>query len=96
MVHSISIDEFLRLPDNISIIDIRNNQSFNNNHIPNAINIPYEKLIVNPNMYLERQKKYYIYCQKGITSKKITSILNQMGYQVFNISGGYEEWVIKK
>lgn len=96
MVHSISIDEFLRLPDNISIIDIRNNQSFNNNHIPNAINIPYEKLIVNPSMYLERQKKYYIYCQKGITSKKITSILNQMGYQVFNISGGYEEWVIKK
>lgn len=96
MVHSISVDEFLKLPDTISIIDIRNNQSFNNNHIPNAINIPYEKLIVNPNNYLERTKKYYIYCQKGITSKKITSILNNMGYQVINISGGYEEWIIKK
>lgn len=96
MVQSISVDEFLRLPDNISIIDIRNNQSYNNNHIPNAINVPYEKLIANPNKYLEKSKKYYIYCQKGITSKRITSILNQMGYNVVNISGGYEEWIIKK
>lgn len=93
---SISVEEFLKLPDNISIIDIRNNQSFNNNHIPNAINIPYEKLLISPSTYLDRDKKYYIYCQKGITSKKLISILNRMGYQAVNISGGYEEWIIKK
>lgn len=93
---SISVEEFLKLPDNISIIDIRNSQSFNNNHIPNAINIPYEKLLISPSTYLDIHKKYYIYCQKGITSKKLTSILSRMGYQVVNISGGYEEWIMKK
>ena len=80
MRDSISIDDFIKLPNTISIIDIRNNQNFNNNHIPNAINIPYEKLLLHPKAYLEYGKKYYIYCQKGMASKRIVSILNKIGY----------------
>ncbi len=41
-------------------------------------------------------KTYYIYCQKGISSKKTVSILNRMGYHTFHVEGGYEEWVVKK
>lgn len=96
MIESISMEEFLKLSGDISIIDIRNNQSYNNNHIPGAINVPYEKLLINPRNYLSSSIRYYIYCQKGITSRKLIAILNKMGYHTINIQGGYEEWVMKK
>lgn len=78
----------------INIIDIRSVQSYNNNHIPNAKNIPFEKLIINPSQYLNLNEKYYLYCQKGLSSENICKILNNMGYNVINIEGGYESWVL--
>ena len=92
----VSIEELIPLLGKINLIDIRTNQSYNNNHIDGAINIPYEKLIVEPNLYLSHDKKYYIYCRCGITSKKVCTILNNLGYKVVNVKGGYEEWIIKK
>ena len=94
MPYSITIDDFLKLK-NVLVIDIRNIQSFNNNHIEGAINIPYEKLIKEPKI-LDKNKKYYIYCQKGITSLKIVKYLNSIGYNTISIKGGYEEWIMKK
>ena len=93
---SISIDEFIPMVDKVNIIDIRNTQSYNNNHIDGAVNIPFEKLIVAPQNYLNISKKYFIYCRCGITSKKACQILSNMGYKVVNIDGGYEAWILKK
>ena len=95
MIPIIDMIDFLKL-SNINIIDIRNIQSYNNNHIPGSINVPYELLITYPEKYLKRDKKYYIYCQKGITSRKVVNILNHQGYNTVSIKGGYEEWIIKK
>lgn len=92
---SISIDQLLPMIDKVNIIDIRNTQSYNNNHIDGAINIPFEKLIVSPRNYLDPLKKYFIYCRCGITSKKACQILSNMGYKVVNIDGGYEAWILK-
>ena len=92
--NSISVEEFLKLKG-VNIIDIRSIESFNNNHIENAINIPYDKLIKKPNI-LDRNKIYYIYCMKGITSLKVCNYLRSIGYNVVNIIGGYEEWITKK
>ncbi|MBP3765760.1 MAG: rhodanese-like domain-containing protein [Bacilli bacterium] len=91
---NITVEELLKL-SNINIIDLRSNQSYNNNHIKGAVNIPYNSLISNPNKYLDRTKKYYIYCQKGITSKKACNYLLSIGFNVSNIIGGYEEWILK-
>ena len=62
----------------------------------NAINIPFEKLITNPSKYLNPNIKYFIYCQKGIVSKKACQILSNYGYKVVDIIGGYEEWILQK
>ncbi len=95
MISSISVKEMLKInPSNI--IDIRNIQSYNNNHIQNAINVPFEKLITYPSKYLNPNIKYFIYCQKGLTSKKACQILNNYGYKVVDIIGGYEEWIMQK
>jgi len=94
MISNISIKELSEKINTVDIIDIRSKQSYNNNHIPTAINIPMETLLINPNKYLKTNNIYYIYCQKGISSSKISQILNKMGYHTVNIIGGYEEWIL--
>lgn len=93
---NITVDDLLPIVDKVNIIDIRNSQSYNNNHIRNAINIPFEKLIISPRQYLDPLKKYFLYCRCGVTSKKACQILSNLGYKVVNIAGGYEEWILKK
>ena len=95
MVSNISIAELKKKMGSINIIDIRNSQNYNNNHIPGAMNIPTEKILISPQTYLQANKTYYIYCQKGISSPKICQILNRMGYHTVNITGGYEEWILQ-
>jgi len=92
-MEGISINELKKL-SNINLIDIRGIEKYNNGHIKNSINIPLEKLLININKYLDINKKYYIYCQKGIQSKKLCLLLEKKGYNVINIIGGYEAWVL--
>lgn len=96
MIYSISIKELLNKGSDISIVDIRSNQSYNNNHIPNAKNIPSMELISNPSKYLEKEKTYYLYCQKGTSSIRVCNLLNNLGYKVINVNGGYEAWILQK
>ncbi len=94
MISNISISDLLQITSPIHLIDLRSVQSYNNNHMDGAVNIPYEKLIANPSHYLNPNIRYYIYCQKGLTSNKVCQILTKMGYKVTNIIGGYEEWIL--
>lgn len=93
MVESIFVSELRKL-NNINIIDIRSREKYNNGHIQTSINIPLEKILINFNKYLDKNKKYYIYCQKGIQSKKMCQILKNNGFNVVNVNGGYEEWIL--
>jgi len=95
MFKSIKVDELKKL-NNINIIDIRSREKYNNKHIINAINIPLEQLLIRPEKYLTKVEKYYIYCQKGIQSRRLCQILTNNGYNVVNISGGYESWILNE
>jgi len=46
---------------------------------------PYENLILNHYKYLDKKKKYYFYCEKGIASKKVTEVLSAYGYDVTRV-----------
>ena len=85
----IKIEELLNINNNLKIIDIRDNYLFNIGNIPNAINIPMNLLIMNPSNYLNKNEIYYIYCNRGISSKKTCELLTSLGYNVINIIGGY-------
>ena len=93
MLESISIADLKRL-SNINIIDIRNSEKYNDNHILHAHNIPFNDLLLYPYKYLKLYDIYYIYCPKGIKSKQLCRILNSKGYHTINIIGGYEEYVL--
>ncbi len=95
MIESISVSELKRL-GNVNLIDIRSIEKYNDKHILNARNIPMEQLIVYPSKYLNKYERYYIYCQKGIQSRKLCQILKNSGYNVINITGGYEAWILNE
>lgn len=64
------------------IIDIEDNLTYQDFHLPGAINIPYYKLLYHYKEYLDVTKNYYLYCLKGVTSRKVASILEFYGYKV--------------
>lgn len=56
------------------------NLNYNNDDL--GIHIKYEDLLVNHKELLDKNKKYYIYCNGGIKSKKAVNILEFYGYDV--------------
>ena len=95
MLENISINELKKM-DQLNLIDIRSIEKFNSGHIMNAINIPLNKLLIMKEKYLKKGEKYYIYCQKGIQSRKLCLILFNSGYNVVNVLGGYEAWILSE
>lgn len=95
MYKGISTNEVKGLIGRINIIDIRDNYLYNIGNIPTSKNIPFNYLYMNPNDYLEKEKIYYIYCSKGVQSNKMCSYLSNLGYNVINIDGGYNDYISK-
>ena len=95
MINNISVTDLKKVYDRVNIIDLRGIESYNNNHIPTAINIPFEQLIIYPDKFLNKNTIYYIYCTRGMKSLKAIQILMKQGYQFVHVNGGYEEWVLE-
>lgn len=95
MVKSISIFDYKKYKLNGQLLDIRSVQNFNNNHIPNSKHIEWKKLIKEPNKYLNKYNVYYIYCQNGVRSKMVCEHLTKQGYNLINLIGGYESWILE-
>ena len=89
----ISMSDFMKL-SNVNVIDLRSNEKFNNSHIPGSINISSDKLLLNPYNYIDKDTKYYLYCQHGMTSRNVCNILSKLGFNVVNVDGGFEEWLL--
>ena len=64
------------------LIDVRDSQSYKEKHHDNSINIYYNKLLLNHNILLDKDKKYFLICDKGHKSKEATKILEFYGYDV--------------
>lgn len=103
LAKTVTYEQMLKIINNDSfiIIDARNPENFNKEHIGSAINIfPYgdEGEMMNKIMSLPYDKKIVVYCDGGAcdASHKIAEIIISFGYdKVFLYSGGWEEWALK-
>ena len=95
MSNDISVIELKRMIPGIKIIDIRDNYQFNMGSIPTSINIPTNFLLTNPDIYLNKNSTYYLYCEYGTTSKKVCNQLSSKGFKVINILGGFSEYKLR-
>ena len=67
----------------MKIIDVSDRYSYNLSHVNGSINIPYDELINNYRLYLNKSESYYLTCKSGKLSKRAVSILKYLGYKVF-------------
>ncbi len=83
----IDYDTYIKMKD-VNIIDLRSQQDYLVKHFIDAINVPFELLIVYPERYLLKNKKYLLVCEYGIKSKKTSEILNRLGYYTYSLKNG--------
>lgn len=75
-----------------NIIDLRKKDKFLKYHFNGSLNIDYIKLLGNPSLYLEKNKKYLLICDKGIQSMDVSKILNKKGFHTYSLNGGIEKY----
>ena len=93
MYDSIDIKEIDYINIDNNLIDIRDKYEYVLNHINNAINIPYTYLLMMPENYLDKNKKYYLYCDSGNKSRKLCEYLNEQGFNTVDLIGGYNSYI---
>lgn len=80
----------LILLNNVIIIDIRDKYEYSDFHIDNTINIPFHLLWKYPEKYLTMDNTYYLICEEGYRSKKLSKHLNKLKYNTITIKNGYK------
>ncbi|MCX7695305.1 MAG: FAD-dependent oxidoreductase [Caloramator sp.] len=75
--------------DEYFIVDVRTDVEYEGGHLEGAVNIPVDELRKRINE-IPRDKKIIVYCKIGLRGYVAYRILAQKGYDVYNLSGGYD------
>ncbi|MDE6849171.1 MAG: ATPase [Ruminococcus sp.] len=91
MTKEITAEILKNMPENeYTVIDIRDESAFEYGHIKNAVNIPQKDIF---SAELPKDKKLIICCKSGIISREIADELCEKGFDAYNLTGGYVEWL---
>ncbi|KGP90747.1 pyridine nucleotide-disulfide oxidoreductase [Pontibacillus chungwhensis BH030062] len=75
------------------ILDVRTSKEFSNGAIRNAVNIPLDDLRDRLEE-LPKEEPITVYCQAGLRGYVATKLLEQHGFRVKNLEGGYKTYSI--
>ena len=64
------------------LIDVRDELSYKEKHNPYSVNVYYDKLLLNHKTLLDKNKRYFLICDRGRKSKQAARILEFYGYDV--------------
>ncbi len=79
-----------------TILDVRTEGEFSEGHISGAINMEIGEMSEEEIEKLDKEKSYLLYCRSGGRSSRATQILDFLDFKnVYNLEGGYMEWVKK-
>lgn len=84
-----------RDPSTTLLLDVRSRLEHANGHIPGSLNIPVDDLRDRLSE-LDRSKEIWAYCQVGLRGYTASRILQQHGFQVRNLTGGYKTYVMSQ
>ncbi len=79
--------------EEVTLIDIRDPDSFAANHIPGAIQLVNKKAAEGFVTASDKTKPLIVYCYHGISSQGAAAFFAQKGFtEVYSMSGGFESW----
>ncbi|NWL90161.1 CoA-disulfide reductase [Paenibacillus sp. 79R4] len=76
---------------NTILVDVRSELEHANGHIPDSLNIPVDEMRSRLDE-LDASKEIWVYCQVGLRGYTASRILQQKGFKVRNLSGGYKTY----
>lgn len=74
------------------LIDVRDNDMYQAEHIAYAASIPVEQLTPQLKALAEQPKKIIFQCMRGIKSQQASSLASELGDRVYNMEGGLIAW----
>ena len=80
---------------NFTAIDIRDEAEYELGHIDNALWMSISDLL-REDRALDKSKAYLLYCKYGTISRELGERLQDEGYRVANLSGGYGQYILMK
>ena len=95
----ITIEKLLEMKVNsekFKLVEVLSEESYNEGHIPNAINIPLDELVSLGDKFLEKNDVIVLYCgsYRCQRSTKAAKILMELGYEnTLDFKAGKRGWV---
>ncbi|QKW65990.1 rhodanese-like domain-containing protein (plasmid) [Streptomyces sp. NA03103] len=74
------------------VVDVRNRGEYRTGHVPGARSAPLPDLPL-ALAELPRDRPVHVICQGGGRSAQATSVLRDLGYDAFSVSGGTAAWI---
>ena len=94
-VKQVSAEDLAARPNDVVVIDVRNDAEWDEGHIPSAIHIPLGHLAERIDE-IPKDKTVVMQCQGGGRSSIASSLMLKLGRKdVANLTGGYRAWVAR-
>lgn len=90
----ITVKELTEKRESYTVIDVRSPKQYEAAHIPGAMNIPLGELRSRAKD-LDRNKKYVVHCNKGVTGNAAHNVMLNLGFDCYNLSGGYKNYSVQ-
>lgn len=74
------------------VLDVRTQEEYASGHIKNAVCLPNEGILSEPEILPDKSQKILVYCRSGIRSKHAAQKLADMGYEQVLEFGGILDW----
>ncbi len=99
-VENITVDDLksiLKEDKQIQLLDVRTSTEIKDGIIFDAmhVNLISNNFQTKAVEVLDKSKPVYVYCRSGGRSKIASSVLADNGFVVYNVKGGYKEWIKK-
>ena len=91
---SIEAAEIAALDTNkVTLLDIRSKEEYELNSFGGSVNVPFDEISTGLSK-LPKDKPVYVLCRTGDLSAEVAEILEDRGYDVYNIEGGYAAYTV--
>ncbi len=78
----------------ITILDVRTEEEFNEGHIPNAVNMDVQDHLFKQKVNtLDKEKIYLVHCRSGMRSCAAIEMMDSQGFtNIYHLHQGFLEW----
>ena len=78
--------------EDVIILDVRTQEEYDSGHIKNAVCLPNEDILNEPDILPDKGQQILVYCRSGNRSKQAAQKLADMGYENVLEFGGILDW----